>query len=674
MLPALMTPFSIFRPVRLAGTLLSVVGLLGACQSGPKSPDSKATPGLSAAEASESDLRKAFNRKAAEMNLPLFWVADRDHDGKPSEPELARLFGMDASEAIAAESPASIDRSAASVIQALAAPAPKDPRQLALQKELDQGQPTLIQNSLKADSPAEQKMAQELLAAGLIIDRLYQRQLGSYPLKAKLEPGDMRSAALYYRNQSPWCVAPKTEGDPNCSALPKRPAQISGLYPAKIQTPGFCDRLAAHPDAKSLLSQFTVVAYEGDKLTAIPYTTVYQADMQAIKTHLEAAAAAIQDLPSEAAFHRYLLAAAQAFQDNNWPLADEAWSKMNVNNSKWYLRIGPDEVYFEPCSRKAGFHMGFARINEESKSWQAMLDPMKQSMEADLAQLAGAPYVERKVSFHLPDFINIVLNAGDARNAHGATIGQSLPNWGPVANEGRGRTVAMTNLYTDPDSRLELRKQAESVLCESAMKDYVDDPAPQVLSTVLHEAAHNLGPAHEYRANGKTDDEAFGGPLASTFEELKAQTAALYFTDVLAEKKKLTDTARDQAHLRDLVWAFGHISRGMFTAEGKDRPYSQLAAIQLAHLMKEGVVHYLADQKAANQTDLGCFEVKMSKFPAAAKTLMTQVLRIKATGDRAGAEALKATILTEEAKALHQTVQTRWLRAPKASFVYAIDR
>ena len=45
-----------------------------------------------------------------------------------------------------------------------------------------------------------------------------------------------------------------------------------------------------------------------------------------------------------------------------------------------------------------------------------------------------------------------MINAGDDRNPLGATIGESLPNWGPVANEGRGRTVAMVNLYLDPDS------------------------------------------------------------------------------------------------------------------------------------------------------------------------------------------------------------------------------
>src|SRR5690606_8286251 len=154
------------------------------------------------------------------------------------------------------------------------------------------------------------------------------------------------------------------------------------------------------------------------------------------------------------------------------------------------------------------------------------------------------------VSFDLPDFIDIIVNAGDSRSPHGATIGQSLPNWGPVANEGRGRTVAMTNLYTDADSQRSLTDQASSLLC--SMDRFVADPAPQVMGTVLHEAAHNLGPAHEYEVAGKKDREAFGGPLATMLEELKSQTAALYFTDWLRDKKLLEPDFADQAHVRDV--------------------------------------------------------------------------------------------------------------------------
>ncbi len=37
-----------------------------------------------------------------------------------------------------------------------------------------------------------------------------------------------------------------------------------------------------------------------------------------------------------------LRAAAQAFTDNDWDPADEAWAAMNARNSRWYVRVAPD--------------------------------------------------------------------------------------------------------------------------------------------------------------------------------------------------------------------------------------------------------------------------------------------------------------------------------------------
>src|SRR4029079_2961133 len=122
-----------------------------------------------------------------------------------------------------------------------------------------------------------------------------------------------------------------------------------------------------------------------------------------------------------------------------------------------------------------------------------------------------------------------MFSAVDDRDALGATVGQSLPNWGPVANEGRGRTVVMTNLYTDPDSLVARKQKASTMLSADAMKDYSEEGGPGELGTVLHEATHNLGPAHEYKFEGKKDDDAFGGDLASMLEELKAQSGAYYY-------------------------------------------------------------------------------------------------------------------------------------------------
>jgi len=57
-------------------------------------------------------------------------------------------------------------------------------------------------------------------------------------------------------------------------------------------------------------------------------------------------------------------------------------------------------------------------------SLQEKLVPVEQTMEETIARIIGKPYAARKVTFHLPDFIDIVINAGDDRRESGATIGQ----------------------------------------------------------------------------------------------------------------------------------------------------------------------------------------------------------------------------------------------------------
>ena len=73
-------------------------------------------------------------------------------------------------------------------------------------------------------------------------------------------------------------------------------------------------------------------------------------------------------------------------------------------------------------------------------------------------------------------------------------------------------------------------------------------------------------------------------------EELKAQTGALYFTDWLAARHAIGPKLVQEAHVRSITWAFGHISRGMAAADGQARPYSQLAAIQVGWLLKDGAL------------------------------------------------------------------------------------
>jgi hypothetical protein len=626
--------------------------------------------------------RLRFNQIAVQLNLPLYWVQD-DNGNKAIDP--AEVSGLLFYPTVGqwvennAFTPSFI-QAYKKIVAAAKTPlattglsaSERERRQLVLE-ELDQGRPTLVRSDVRQFSADDKKLLTALLEAGALIDKIYAQTAGISQLAGMIPADDTASQSLFRRNWGPRCVCPKTEKNPACSALPGDIKAKVDVYPADIQDDkgAFCQMLEKRPDAKELFSPFTVVRGSGQTLQAVPYNQAYKSDMLAIATKLRLAASYATD-PTEGPFKNYLLAAAQAFTDNNWELADEAWARMNATNSKWYLRIAPDETYWEPCSQKAGFHMTLARINRASLNWQEKLTPIQQEMEDTLAQHLAGPYKARPVTFHLPDFIDILVNCGDDRDPIGATIGQSLPNWGPVANEGRGRTVAMTNLYTDPDSRMIRKTQAQSLLTAASLVNYTDDDMPGLLGTILHEAAHNLGPSHEYKVDGKTDDQIFGGGLAAMTEELKAQSAALWYVALLVKKGLLTPEQARQSYTDSILWSLGHISRGMYTDNGQRKPYSQLSAIQVGFLMDEGVIKFDPAAQPANGTDKGAFLIDYDKLPQAIDKLMKVAGSIKAQGDKAQAEILVKKYVDGNVVPM-KIVAERLLRYPKVNFVYDIE-
>lgn len=665
---------------------LSLLALV-ACKSTPVPPPAPATlpppavtaPGPAAPPLTYDALPRAeVNRRAVRENLPLYWIVDGDRDGTLDPGEVASLLFYPTRETWV-EKGAFTPAFAAAYAQIVAAGAVTDDlaseegrRRALVGKDLDQGRPTLVSSDLTGLPASGKQLVRHMLRVAELVDELYEIQNGAKALAAKL-PRDAASRSLFRRNRGPRCVAPATEKEPLCSAIPGAPRPIFDLYPAELQTTdGFCAVLEKHPDAKALLSPFTAVRGTGTNLTAVPMASAYAPQMGAIATELRAAAEAMRADPAEQPLVTYLEAAAAGFESNDWVAADEAWAKMTVDNSSWYVRVGPDEVYWEPCASKAGLHLTFARINQGSRAWQQKLVPVQQEMEAQIARAAGRPYLARKVTFHLPDFIDLVVNAGDDRDPLGATIGQSLPNWGPVANEGRGRTVAMVNLYGDPDSLEARRGQAESVLDAASLTAYAGTTEPGLLSTILHEATHNLGPAHEYKVGGKVDDAVFGGPLASVMEELKAQTGALFLLELLRTKGLITDELAMQSYADAIVWALGHVSQGMYTGTGSRKTYGNVAAIQIGYLLDAGALRWDPAAMAANGKDRGALAIDFKRLVPAVGRMMKDVGSIKAQGARARAEAL-VRLYVDGKVVPHALIQERFQRFPKASFVYALS-
>jgi hypothetical protein len=617
--------------------------------------------------------RADFNRFALRLNAPVFWAADTNGDGVPTRDEVKTLLFYPASASV------DVDRAIAAILafdpSALPAGLPADEvaRRKLVADDLDQGAPSLIYTDLRASTPADKAFLQHMLVAAKALDDIYATVKGATPLAPRVPADDLASQSLFRRDWGPACAGAKTPKDSMCSAIPGNPKPTNDDYPAALQSDkDFCAALQKRPDAKEAMSDhFSVVREKNGKLVNVPYTEAFAGPMHAIAAELHAAAADETD-PGEAALKAYLEAAAKSFTTNDWGPADEAWSRMNAQNSRWYLRVAPDEVLADPCNVKAQFHLDLARIDQGSVRWQSKLTPLEQDMEGAVAALVGAPYAARKVTFHLPDFIQVVFNAGDDRQPVGAVAGESLPNWGKVETQGRGRTVAMTNIGTDPDGRAISRKRVESLFDPASAAVWSDADEPGLIGTILHEATHNLGPTYTYTYRGKKGAAVFGGPTAAMLEELKAETGAMFFIDWMGKKGVVPPELGRQAYTAWLAWCLRHIAVGVHSGTD-DQPYAQLAAIQVGFLLDEGALVFDPAAPAADGTDKGAFSIKFEKLPGAFDKLMKVVATIKAKNDKAGADALIAKYV-DGPVVPQKLIADRELRFPQTSYVYGVDR
>jgi hypothetical protein len=98
-----------------------------------------------------------------------------------------------------------------------------------------------------------------------------------------------------------------------------------------------------------------------------------------------------------------------------------------------------------------------------------------------------------------------------------------------------------------------------------------------------------------------------------------------------------------------------------------------VAAIEVGAGLKASALKWNAGQLAANGRDQGCFELDVPAWRKAIDALATRTLAIKARGDLAGAQAMTRAFVDDEGDEwadLRNVISTRWLRAPKSTFLY----
>ena len=228
-------------------------------------------------------------------------------------------------------------------------------------------------------------------------------------------------------------------------AVRGRPAAAAGwlCLPARPDQ-GRAGRLPRRPPRRegSLLSSYTVVRRDGDKLVAVPYHEVYADYVEPTAALLEEAAA----LSQNASLTDYLQKQAQALRTDDYFDADMAWLDLDANLD---ISIGPHETYDDQLTGQKTFYK--ANVLVVDRAAGARLDAFKAAVPAEQANLpVPAAYRPDQAGTMTPlELADDVLRSGQGR-AVMEPVAFSLPNDPRVWAAKGAKKVIMSNFWTPP--------------------------------------------------------------------------------------------------------------------------------------------------------------------------------------------------------------------------------
>ena len=386
------------------------------------------------------------------------------------------------------------------------------------------------------------------------------------------------------------------------------------VYPPDLSKSELDAYLVAHPDEKeALLSPFTVVRRDGERLVATPYHVAYAAYVNPAAALLEEAAALSQNESLAA----YLQLEAQALRTDDYFDANMAWLDVDANLD---VSIGPHETYDDQLTGQKTFYKTNVLVVDRAAG--AELDKFKAAVPELQANLPVPPEFRPDQAGTLTpiELAADVRRSGQSR-AVMEGVAFSLPN-DPKVWEAKGaKKVIMSNF-------VQTRRQIVlGPLLAAIMDDEVNgwSSADGYFNWLLmHEVTHSLGPRTVVKDGKEITISQALGEYYSPIEEGKADIAGLYNVVYLREQG-IIDTPLE-AHYA------GYLSEALRSA--RFGPASAYGVIRSA------AWNYFVEQGALSlDPTSGTFRVEMARMPQAVKDLAIKILTIEGQGDAAAAKA-----------------------------------
>jgi hypothetical protein len=523
---------------------------------------------------------------------------------------------------------------------------------------------------LSALTPGERAALRELLAAGELVQQVYEAQVHPQARQAlaqiqALPPGEERAEflRLYRLFKGPIGTTLANAREPFWNVAPVTPAK--GVYPADLTRAELDAYLAAHPaEAGALKDPLSVVrratrenlaqdlawfatypvldtlhpglrarlqALQPDpaRLYALPYSLAFARETMAIYAHLQAAADTVQ--ADDAQFAGYLRARARDLMSDDYEAGDAAWVTARFKHLN--AQIGAYETYDdELLGVRAFWSMAIlSRRAAESDAVAGALGGLQAIHDALPVKVA------RKVRSDLPVGVyDVVADFGQARGGNTATI---LPNDAEHARR-YGRVIMLRdNIISHPETVAQADAAWRAAIVPAQHADHTATAAVQ--RTLWHEIGHYLGV--DRTSDGRDLDAALQDS-ADLYEELKSDLVALEAIPQLRAAGYYTEA---QAHA---VYADG-ISRVLQRVKPRrDQPYNTMQLMTWNWLLAQGVLQF--------EPATGQLRIDYGKYPAAVHGLLGRVLELQAAGDRDRAEAF-VTEWTRWDPSLHEVVAAK---------------
>jgi hypothetical protein len=496
----------------------------------------------------------------------------------------------------------------------------------------------------------ERRLVEKLVEASRYLEDIYWRQsdreaLALYrSLAGKQSEQDKALRALLLIEGSRFDLL--EENEPFVGHSPMPPGR--GFYPPGLTRNDVEEYVRKHPEQKEeIYSPYTVIRRKGEALEAIPYHEVYREFLQPAAQALREAAA----LSDDAAFAAFLRLRADALLSDNYYPSDVAW--VELKNPKFDVIFAPYETYLDSLlGVKTSY--GAAVLIRNAKESQALEVFQKYVPEIQDALPLSAEDLPSKHGRRTPmEVMDAPFRAGDLRHGYQA-VADNLPN-DPRIHEEKGSKKIFFKNFMDARVQYVILPIAKRLLeAEQAAKASGEG---YLAAVMMHEIAHDLGPAFARRGGKQVDIREAIGPAYSALEEAKADVVGMFGLKWLVDHEVLPADRLEEYYTSQVAGIFRTVRFGTGEAHGR------------AEMME---FNYLSEQGAIqHDAESGRYRVDYAKMPGAISSLAQILLEMEATGDRERVEkwfARYGAMPQELQAALRETSDVPVDIAPEFSF------